>query len=77
MPASHAIDPQMLEQAVLAVLAKHPQFIKPDECSSDSTLDHETPQLESPEPEASKWNDFVSEESLDAINKTLAAFRRQ
>ena len=75
--ADRIIDPQMLEQAVLSVLAKHPQFTKPGENTGDTAIDCASSKLEASESLASDWNDFMNEENLDAINKTLAAFRCQ
>jgi len=71
------IDERVLEQAILSVLSKHPQFMRSsgtDEADREAANQQETASLDDPAP---IWDEFINDNSLEAINKTLAAFRRQ
>lgn len=75
--AATVLDEHTLEQAILAVLAKHPNLMRPD-TSPDEPVDlQEAPEMEQPVNESTVWDDVMSDAGLSAITKTLAAFRRQ
>ena len=75
--AAYAVlDEHTLEQAILSVLARHPEFVPPKQ--SDTTVEvRDTPQIGQEEEFSSVQNGFMTEEGLSAINKTLSAFRSQ
>lgn len=74
--AAAVMDEQMLEQAILAVLARHPNLMRPN-ASTDEPVVQEALETEQPGSEPPVWDDVMSEEGLSAITKTLAAFRSQ
>lgn len=74
--AQAVLDEHTLEQAILSVLAHHPEFVPSKQ--SDTTVEvRDTPQIGQEEEFSSVQNGFMTEESLSAINKTLSAFRSQ
>lgn len=74
--AQGVLDEHTLEQAILSVLARHPEFISPEPCD-DTAEGEDAPQMELTEAPSSVQNGFMTEEGLSAINKTLLAFRQQ
>lgn len=71
------LDEHTLEQAILSVLAKHPHLLRPDEAADETAALLKAPETKHLESETPVWDDVMSEESLSAITKTLAAFRSQ
>lgn len=71
------VDEQTLEKAILAVLRKHPQFTQAGNEGRTEIEGRDTPVSAVAESATQVWDEFMDEESLQAINKTLAAFRSQ
>ncbi len=70
------LDEHTLEQAILSVLARHPEFIASEKCDKTVQM-QDAPKLEQAEELSSVQNGFMTKKSLSAINKTLSAFRKQ
>lgn len=67
-------DERALEQAILSVLSRHPEFI-PSGQDEETTAVQEALQIGRTEEPSSNQNGSMTKESLSAISKTLSAFR--
>ena len=68
-----AWDERVLEQAIISILSRHPEFI-PSEQGEETTEVQDALQVEQAEEPPSSQNSSMTKESLSAINKTLSAF---
>ena len=71
-----AWDEHALEQAILSVLSRHPEFMLSGQ-GGEATEGQEALLTEQAEGPSSVQNDFMTEEGLNAISKTLSAFWNQ
>lgn len=76
MTPQAVLDEHTLEQAILSVLARHPELV-PSGQGGETTEGQEALLAEQAEGPSSVQNDFMTEEGLSAISKTLSAFRSQ
>ena len=74
--APGVLDEHTLEQAILSILARHPEFI-PAKPGDDTGEGQEALRMEQAEARSSAQNGIMTEEGLSAISKTLMAFRNQ
>ncbi len=70
-----AWDERTLERAILSVLAHHPEFMSSGQ--GDNAAEGQDALREQAEKPTSVQDGFMTEKGLNAISKTLSAFRKQ